>query len=401
MKLIDTPTGIRTEDDLLLCCSRMRIDSRRAEQIKVLLQKNIDWQYLIQMAVRHGLIPLLYKNLKATNPDAIPEGIFDQLRKYFLINASRNLILTEELHKLLNLFEANSIIAIPYKGPALAASIYGDIALRQFSDLDILIQKQDILKAKDLIVPLGYRPHFHLNDVNAKSYIKSRNEISFTREDGRVTLELQWEITPHYFNFPIPSQYLWKYIECSLRNCLGFRALPPEIELIIFCVHGTKDLWARLLWVCDVAELIRKNDGLDWDRVISFSSSSGSLRMLFLGLLLAKDLLDAPIPEEVMKNVDADPMVGRLAQKVEARVFRRSNGSSGILRSSIFYLKARERLQDRIQYCVRLAMTVTPGDWTFLPLPHPLFPLYYLIRPIRLASKYGLKPLRGIFNHQR
>ena len=73
MKLIDTPTGIRTEDDLLLCCSRMRIDSERNERIKVLLQKDIDWFYLIQMALRHGLVPLIYRNLKATNPDTIPD----------------------------------------------------------------------------------------------------------------------------------------------------------------------------------------------------------------------------------------------------------------------------------------------------------------------------------------
>lgn len=159
------------------------------------------------------------------------------------------------------------------------------------------------------------------------------------------------------------------------------------------CVHGTKDLWARLLWVCDVAEVIQKNDDLDWDRIISFSSTSGSLRMLFLGLVLAKDLLDARIPEEVMKNVDADPMARRLAQKIEASFFKRSNGVSGILRNSLFYLQVRERLEDRIQYCLRLATGISPGDWTLFSIPDSLFPVYYLIRPIRLIKKYGLGSL--------
>jgi hypothetical protein len=398
MKLNDTPTGIRPEDDLLLCCSRVNMEPEKAERIKVLLRNEINWQYLIQMALRHGLIPLLYKNLKATNPDAIPEGIFDQLRKYFLINASRNLILTEELHKLLNLFEANSIIAIPYKGPALAASIYGDITLRQFSDLDILIQKQDVLRARDLIVSQGYRPHFRLTDVSAEPYLKSQNELSFTRHDGKVIVELQWEIAPRYFSFPIPSQYLWERLKSFSRKDLEFWTLPPEIELIIICVHGAKDQWTRLLWICDVAELIRKNDGLDWDWVIRLSSTLGSLRMLFLGLFLANDLLNASIPGEVMQQVEGDPRVRRLARQVRQRLFRGPNGSSGIFKNPLFHLKARERMRDRIQYCVRLAMTTTPGDWTFLPLPHPLFPLYYLIRPIRLMAKYGLKPLEKIHN---
>jgi len=188
---------------------------------------------------------------------------------------------------------------------------------------------------------------------------------------------------------------LWESTERVVRKDSEFNALPADVELLVMCVHGTKDLWARLLWVCDVAEFIRKNDGLEWDRVISLSSTSGSLRMLFLGLLLAKDLLDAPIPEEVMKNVDADPMVGRLATKTEERIFKGSNGSFGYLKNLVFYFRVRERLGDRIQYWLRLATVITPEDRTFLSLPKFLSPLYYLIRPVRLMKKHGLKLSRS------
>jgi hypothetical protein len=115
--------------------------------------------------------------------------------------------------------------------------------------------------------------------------------------------------------------------------------------------------------------------------------------MLFLGLFLAKDLLDTSIPEKVMEQVEADPMVRKIARQVQKRLFHRANGSSGILEKSIFYLKARERMRDQIQYCLRLGMTTTPRDWNLFSLPNHLFPLYIFIRPIRLASKYWLKPL--------
>ncbi len=371
------------------------MDPVRMERTEWLLGKDIDWPYLIRTAMGHGLIPLLYKNLKDTYPDAVPEGIMNQIRNYFLINASHNLLLNEELLRLLGLFENHGVFAIPYKGPTLAVSAYGDVTLRQFCDLDILIRQQDVKKAKDLIIPLGYQPRINLADADITHYIESRNELSFMRQDGRVALELQWEITPHYLNFPVPSRYLWQSFERSTRKHSGYKTLPADVELIVMCVHGTKDQWARLLWVCDVAELIRKNDGLDWNRVISLSSTSRSLRMLFLGLLLAKDLLDAPIPEEVMKNVDADPMVGRLATKTEERIFKGSNGSFPILENLLFYFRARERLKDRIQYCLRLATAITPEDRTFFSLPKFLSPLYYLIRPIRLMKKYGLKLLRN------
>jgi hypothetical protein len=395
VELINNSGNIRSEDDLLLCCSRTHVDPVRRERIEAILKNEIEWPYLIRTAIGHGLIPLLYKNLKETYPDAVPKGIINQIRNYFLLNASRNLLLNEELFKLLHLFETEGIPTIPYKGPTLAASAYGDVTLRQFFDLDILIQKEDLKKARDLIIALGYRPHIDLSDVNLPHYVKSRNELSFLRRDGRVPVELQWEITPHYLNYPIPSKYLWRSTERFSSKNSEFHTLPADVELLVICVHGAKDLWARLLWVCDVAELIRKNDGLDWNRVVSFSSTSGSLRMLFLGLVLARDLLDVSIPEEVTKKADADPMVRRLAQKVEKGVFKSSNGSYGTLKKLLFYFKTRERLKDRIQYCLRLATAITPEDRTFFSLPKFLFPVYYLIRPIRLMKKYGSKLLRS------
>jgi hypothetical protein len=198
MKLTDPEIDLRPEDDLLLCCAQTSVDFERAERIRSLLKNGIDWVYLSQLALRHGVMPLLYRSLKAVQPEAVPKGIMDQLQGNFLVNAGRNLFLTEELRNLLHVFEAHGIPGIPFKGPALAASIYGDIALRQFSDLDILIQKQDLLKARDLITSLGYRPRFQLTDVRVKSYLKSQNGLPFTRHDGKVMVDLQWEITPPY-----------------------------------------------------------------------------------------------------------------------------------------------------------------------------------------------------------
>jgi hypothetical protein len=117
--------------------------------------------------------------------------------------------------------------------------------------------------------------------------------------------------------------------------------------------------------------------------------------MLFLGLFLGKALLGAFLPEKIGKQVEADPMVKGLARQVQQRLSREPNGSPGLWESSIFHLKAREKLKDRIWYCNRLAVNTTPGDWTFQSLPDSLLPLYYLIRPVRLAGKYGLKPLWG------
>lgn len=129
----------RPEIELLLCCTRTQINTATAERIKILIQSKIDWAYLIQTATRHGVMSLLYQSLSTTCPEAVPKTNLAQLRDYFHSSAFHNLFLTKELLKLLNLFESHSIPAIPYKGPVLAVSAYGNLSLRQISDLDILV----------------------------------------------------------------------------------------------------------------------------------------------------------------------------------------------------------------------------------------------------------------------
>lgn len=146
----------RFEDELLLCCARSHVDPKTAERIQNLLQEDLDWIYLIGTAFQHRVLPLLYSSLKNTSLKGVPQVILNQLHSHFHANTQNNLFLTKELLILLELFADHNISAIPFKGPVLAASAYGDLAWRQFSDLDILVHKQDFLKAKDLLIRHGY-----------------------------------------------------------------------------------------------------------------------------------------------------------------------------------------------------------------------------------------------------
>ena len=387
--VLSTQSFFRREVELLLCCARTRLDAERAARISALLREEIDWERLLHMAHRHGMLPLLYWHLNATCPQAVPTAALSQLRDHFQANTRRNLFLTGELLQLLNLFETHRITAIPFKGPALAASVYGNLAFRQFADLDIFVRKQDVLRAGDLLVSLGYRPHFQLTRGRAKAHLRSQCDLVFTREDGRVNVELHWGIVPTYLASPNSPRWLWKRLDRASKDGSGLPALPPEDTLLILCVHGAKHLWERLGWICDIAELIRLHRELDWRWVMEQSRTMGGERMFYLGLFLARDLLGAPLPREVVQRLEADPVVRELAGQVREHLFLGRDGSPGLLESCLFHLKAMERLQDQMRYCVRLALTPTSGDWAFVPLPAYLSLLYYLLRPIRLAFKYG------------
>lgn len=387
----------RLEAELLLLCAGTCRDPERDARIAALLRGELDWEYLLGTAHRHGVASLLYWNLNATLPEAVPKEILDHLREHFLVNSRRSLFLTGELLRLLNKFEAQGVPVVPYKGPTLAALAYGNLALREFMDLDILVRRRDVAKARDVLFILGYRQQEQLADAQAEAFLKSHCEYVFTNDNGSV-VELHWAILPRNLSFSFEAEDLWERLESTMLGGATIDVFSPEDVLLILCVHGSKHRWERLAWTCDVAELIRTHPQIEWDRVMVRARALGGERMMLLGVFLAGELLGVALPEEVLQRARADLTVNDLARRVTEQTFRPAVSSLGLLEDSSFkplYLKMRERLPDKIRYCFYTATARSVKDWELARLPRFLFPLYYVIRLGRLAGKYG----RGLLGH--
>ena len=386
----------RTEDQILICIARRSLDDATAVRLLALVRRDIDWEYLIGKARRHCLIPLLYHHVNSVCREAVPLQAMAQLREENQENTQSNLFLTAELLKILDLLAANGIQAIPFKGPTLALSAYGDVGLRQFGDLDILVHKQDVPAVRKLLVDRGFEPKFKLTAVQEAALLRYDYVYDFGRtEPTRLWVEIHWGIVARYFCFDFDFARVWDRLESITIGGQQLPTLSPEDLLLILCVHGSRHLWNRLAWISDIASLIELRKDINWQRVISDAAALGSERMLLLGLFLAGKLLAAPIPEEVWKTVQADPAVQSLADLVERRLFLEPDASPGVFEKGLLHLRMKERKRDRVKSCVRLVATSTVYDWMFLPLPDWLFFLYYPLRPFRLAGKYGAGLLKG------
>lgn len=388
----------RPEVEVLLICARTQMGSANSERLKVLLQEDIDWPELIRMATQHGVMPLLYWSLNTTYPEAVPKVTLAKLRNDFHLQARRSLLLSGELVRLLHLFEAQGIPVLPFKGPVLAASAYGNLSLRQFCDLDILVREQDIEKAKQLFLSQGYRmkiERIELTEGQEATFIRSQHIHKLVRESAYpfihhekgLTVELHWRVMPKYFSFPIDSEQLWHNLEAVTIAGKTVPNVSPENALLTICGHGTKDCWTQLSRICDVAEIIRSHPQLDWAKLMQQASRKGVNRAVFLGLKLACDLLGTALPAEVTQKMQADPVVESLSIQVGEQLFGKVESSFKDGTKTRFHLKVRERLQDRVRYFLRLAITPTTCDWLLLPLAEfPAF-LYYLLRPMRLIGE--------------
>jgi hypothetical protein len=174
-------------------------------------------------------------------------------------------------------------------------------------------------------------------------------------------------------------------------------SLDPEDMLLLLCVNGAFHLWSKLLTVCDVAELIQTHRGWDWPWIVERARAQGLLRMLLLGLSLAVELLDAPVPWEVSALAARDPVVSALRASVMRRLFLPKSVEPSLLETSRFQLRALDGRRARLNYCWVRSVAPTVQDWQWVRLPDSLYFLYYLLRPVRLAVEGLAKPLlRGL-----
>jgi hypothetical protein len=393
MKPDHKPAQTRLEDELILSCSRMQVDEETSDRIRALLKNEIDWSYLKKRGRWHGVMPLLYMNVNRACEGEVPRDLCQRLKKHYVAISRRNLVLTGELVRLLRLFEAHGIPIIPYKGPALAVMAYRDLTLREFDDLDILVHKADVMKAKAVLISQGYEPAFALNRVQENAYLESPFEYShhFGRGDGLGFVDLHWTVEPEYLTFAPNTEHLWERLQRVDLEGFPIETLSAEDMLLFLCIHGTKHRWERLIWLCDLAAFIQTRREIDWQKVMDQVENLGIRRMVSLSLLLARELLRVSLPQEVGHRITEDTGIRSLMGQVYRNLFRETQVQSWPFESGLFYLRAMDRLKDKSLYCFNSFVKPSRLEFRALPLPAFFFPLYYLIRPIRLAGKYGLK----------
>jgi Uncharacterised nucleotidyltransferase len=379
----------RGEHELLLLCARTRVCEDDARRIASLARAGLDWDYLFGLARRHTVLPLLQRQLEAHAGDAVPPDVRRTLGEKFRANAARNLLLAGELVRITRRLEAEGVGALAYKGPALAASVYGDLTLRRFLDLDIIVRRRDVPRARALLRSLGFDAAGGLSTSQQDVLLRSQHNLALARDGGRLTVELHWGVAQRRFADVPLAESVWSRAAAVSVGGGEVKSLAPEDLLVALCVHGAKHFWERLAWVCDVAELLGSNPNLDWQLVGALARDSRIERMLMLGLKLASGLLGAPLPEELRRRARADAAASRLSVEVARRMFDGAEFEPlGTVRGLRFNLRARPRLLDKVRY-FRFALTPTDKDLSALRLPAGLSFAYYFLRPLRLLRREG------------
>jgi hypothetical protein len=381
---LDTP-----EFRLLLCCARRDMTPEYRQEIRTLLRSDIQWDRLFALATRHKMLPLVWANLQADMSASAPRAA-QTLQRAFMGNASRMLRLSGELLELTTLLGGRGITVVPYKGPALGAYLYGNLAFRQAGDLDLLVRPRDVGATRDLLLERGYRPRHALSEGGAAFMLRSRYSEEWDREQG-MSVELHWRFTNGDVGLPLDLDVLAPRLRTMPLGGGVVSTFGREDLLLILCIHGCKHRWDRLEWLCGVAELLRASShDLDWSTVLDRATALGVRRMLLLGVLLAHDLLDAPVPEPFVQRARADHPVSTLATRVPALLVADAEDAddAGNLGTDAFRFQLRERWRDRVRFLwYRVTTPSRPESWSAVAVGKHWLPVHGFRRPFQILVK--------------
>ncbi len=316
----------------------------------------------------------------------MPAEIDQQIRQYNRAQVVSGLKLTAELYRLIEMFREAGLETMLVKGPSVAVRAYANGSARAYGDLDLLVRHRDIQRATELMTAAGYRPDISLDAIRAD---KIPGQYLFVHARSALIVEFHTERTMRYFPRRLPIE---RFFDARAEVMIDGRAVPTlslEDELVLICIHGSKHVWDRLAMIADVAAYVARQPQLDWKKVFQSAEEIGATRMLHLGLVLARDLLHTPIPQNVSATINNDSAAQQLAEQVLTWLPSAGRSQPGLLARVRFRVRMRGALPAGLSYLLRLTLSPTQEDWLSGDKKAQSGIMGSLRRPFRLAKKYG------------
>jgi hypothetical protein len=303
---MNSDLSIRNEEYLLIELCRLDFSNEHLSRIRSLKSVITDWNYFRNLANVHGVAALVCHNLeKHKLISGIPEEIVSYLRSTLMISLSRNTFNTESMRDVLRMFNAEKIKTVILKGLALENSVYGSSGLRQMSDVDILIDRNECIKARKILMSNGYESLPVKSPFHEMIIDHFGKHLPSLIKNG-TSVEIHNELFGDRKNLMTKMLYDSSY-EFNIK---GEKAWFPRPQ--IFFLYLIKHLWlheinneSQLRLYTDLIVLVEKyRDEIINNDLLKYASEAGMTEILAWHLEPLRDMWGIGFPEWLNEFID-------------------------------------------------------------------------------------------------
>ena len=377
--------------NLLIECCNYSPDNDKLENY---VSDIVDWDLFLNTAYTHGVYPLVAKSLKSIIN--VPSEIKSKLKKNNLEIARRNMMMSIELLKVTKLLKENDIKALAIKGPVLSQIIYGNIAQRQYADLDILMAKNDIYKAGVVLKNAGYISEHSIEFLKNSTLLKVAKDFSIFNSAHNVHIEFHWQL---FLERQIKKSKIVLFSPLNPAYQINNQTIPTlkdDENLIFLLLHGSKHMWERIEWIVDIDRFIRlKGESIDWDKLSLMARDMKAEVMFYLGLSISNELFSTPLDQNILAKIKTMKKVHAAQEFIlKGMIYNSiSNKTTKAFAFKILYKTQlnKDNITAVINHYLSTLFQLKDFDVYMVNLPNNISFLYHFIRLYRLMRFYFFK----------
>jgi hypothetical protein len=384
----------KQEIPLRLFLYAIREDDTLVDFLKKTTVKRQDLQEFRNLTVRFGLLPQIYLKLLSKNiSQTLPKDFLSALKSNYYRHLAGNLRLLAALDKIDRIFSENKIQTILFKGPASSYLAYNDCLLRSYSDIDLMIKKNDLIKIHKLLkengfifpIPSSRRILTHIRNTG--------RDLNASREILHLDIHQQIAKGPHYFRIHTATWDRKIKIKINNRHYFTFSI---EDTIHHLAIHSAKDGWNNCKTLLDLGQLIRMK-GIDWDYLVKLAEGSKTLLILKIALRFLPDFFNISLPAQALALIEGCNKTERQYTNFYNRLFK-NKFQLDIL---TWYSTIPKCLDTQIaSISLYLWFLTHPSPQLhpkFFKLPQPFFSIYKFFAPFYLTFQYKNKLFKRRF----
>lgn len=295
---------LTSEHKLMLAVVNTDPSEAELQYIDSLLPMVQDWEYTMRLLTQHGSAPLLHVKLPhLANAHCIPPQWVAHVQQVYFKTLSRNMLLYNAFAEAAQALQQAGIKVVGLKGIYLAHTLYDDIALRQLSDIDILVPMEQGQLAVDVLAAMGYVPH----DPSVTPFIASQTEIVHYPPMVRAGVSIEVHIRLHRKNeaYALDTAHMMAFATPWQCNGLLLHALSINDLLVHLCVHIDKHFEGghiQMKCFSDIALLLHKHRAsLQWFELVDLCRHHKCERIVFKYLLLTAKCHAVRLPADIFE----------------------------------------------------------------------------------------------------
>lgn len=311
-------SSLPPSEALHLCLRAVADEREHAAARAALADPSLAWDAFIDLARFHGVVGLVRTAIDSLGWGVVPPAVHGVLTRRLRLEALRAFVFAQELVGAAKLLAGEGIRVLAWKGPALAAALYGSFGFRSSADLDLLVDDAEVRRAAELLTgenlcdqggaPRGEGRHVPI--------FRPGLGICFELQSG---LAVRWGLTADAKSPPLDFAGLWNRRE-TVTLCGQGVACPGPVDLaVLLSVHGARHGWNRWIWLCDIDRLLRSGRLGNGRAAAELAAAVGAQRRLHVAVGLARDLLGSPIPATLRQQVD-HPLIALLSDYAAGQI---------------------------------------------------------------------------------